>query len=109
MGIDGAGIAFLIVNVVELFFLIIVLKKYLNISPMNIFKTAYFPSMFIGLILAISSLFLRQFSESWLGLFLSVSAFEIIYIFLSYKTGIFGETEKNILLQLLTRVKKLVR
>jgi len=96
-GIEGAGIALLIANIVDLIFLIIVLKNYLKISPSYLFKVAYLTSLSIGLIMAICSLFLRPFAHTWMGLILSIGLFEILYITISYKLGVFGETEKRII------------
>jgi O-antigen/teichoic acid export membrane protein len=104
-GIEGAGVALLLANVVDLFFLIIVLKNYLEISPLKLFRTAYFTPLVIGFSLSICTYFLRPIAHTWLGLTLSISSFEVIYIFISFKTGVFGETEKSILLNFFKKKK----
>ena len=96
-GIEGAGFALLLTNIVDLIFLIIVLKNYLLISPSYLFKAAYLTPISIGLIMAICTLFLRPFAHTWIGLILSIGLFEILYITISYKLGVFGETEKRVI------------
>ena len=96
-GIEGAGFALLLTNIVDLIFLIIVLKNYLFISPSYLFKAAYLTPLSIGLIMAICTLFLRPFAHTWMGLILSIGLFEILYITISYKLGVFGETEKRVI------------
>jgi O-antigen/teichoic acid export membrane protein len=104
-GIEGAGIALLLANIVDLFFLIIVLKNFLNISPCYLFKSAYLTPLLIGFIMAICTLFLRPFAYSWMGLILSIGLFEILYITISYKLGVFGETEKRVIGDFVKRLR----
>jgi O-antigen/teichoic acid export membrane protein len=106
MGLEGAGLALLLTNIVDLFFLMIVLKYYLSISPLNLFKSAYLLPIIIGVILALCLFFLRSIAHTWLGFILSISLFESLYIFISFKTGVFGITEKNLILNLMRKLKK---
>jgi O-antigen/teichoic acid export membrane protein len=104
-GIEGAGIALLLTNIVDFIFLIIVLKNYLKISPSYLFKAAYLTPLLIGLIMAICTLFLRPFAHTWMGLILSIGLFEILYITISYKFGVFGETEKRVIGDFVKRLR----
>jgi O-antigen/teichoic acid export membrane protein len=97
MGIEGAGIALLLANIVDLFFLIIFLKHYIDISPFNLFRSAYFTPLIIGFTLAVCVFFLRSIAHTWIGLILSIGLFEILYILISYRVGVFGETEKRVI------------
>ena len=106
MGIEGAGVAFLLANIVDFFFLIFVLKRYLNISPYKIFRSAYLAPMAIGLILAILTLFLRPIAYTWIGLLASIGLFEILYILIGFRVGVFGETEKRIILDFVKKLKQ---
>jgi O-antigen/teichoic acid export membrane protein len=97
MGLEGAGVALLIANVVDIFFLIIVLKYYLHISPFGLFRSAYLSPLAIGFILTIITIFLRPLAHSWTGLITSIGIFELMYILISFKIGVFGETEKRVM------------
>lgn len=104
-GIEGAGIALLLANLVDLFFLIIVLKNYLEISPLKLLITAYFTPLLIGSILALCIFFLRPIANTWLGLTICITFFEVVYISISFKVGVFGESEKSIILNFIKKVK----
>ena len=104
-GIEGAGIALLLTNIVDFIFLIIVLKNYLKISTFYLFKVAYLTPLLIGLIMAICSLFLRPFAHTWIGLILSIGLFEILYITICNKLGVFGETEKRVIINFVKKLR----
>lgn len=97
LGLEGAGVALLVTNIVDLFFLVIVLKYYLHISPFELFRSAYLSPLAIGLALVIFTIFLRPMAHSWIGLITSIGIFEVLYILISYKIGVFGETEKRVI------------
>jgi len=105
LGIEGAGIALILTTIVDFIFLIIVLKKYLKISPMNLFLSAYLAPLTIGFILAVFILFFRTFAETWIGLIASIGLFEILYILMGFKFGVFGQTEKRVVLNFVNKLK----
>ena len=106
MGLEGAGIALLLSNIVDLFFLIVVLKYYLHISPFHLFRSAYLAPLAIGFTLAICTLFLRPIAHTWIGLIASISLFEAFFILISYRVGVFGETEKRVILDFVKKLKR---
>lgn len=97
MGLEGAGAALLVSNIVELFFLVFVSKCYLHISPFELFRSAHLPPIALGLALVILTIFLRPFAHSWIGLITTIGIFEVLYILIGYKMGVFGETEKRVI------------
>lgn len=106
LGIVGAGVALVLTNIIDFFFLIIVLRKYLKISPINLFRVAYFIPLLVGFILAVCLFFLRPVAQTWIGLVLSISLFEFLYILISFRIGVFGETEKKVLLEFFKKIKQ---
>jgi O-antigen/teichoic acid export membrane protein len=96
-GLNGAGFALILTNAVDLVFLIIVLKRFLKLSPYALFLSAYYPPLVLGIILAIVSFFIRPISCSWVGLIVAIGLFDIIYLVISFKINIFGEAEKLVI------------
>jgi len=107
-GLEGAGLALLLSNVIDLFYMRFVLQRYLHYPPITLFKNAYFAPMALGLVLGGLFIMLRPIAVSWAGLFAVVSVFELLYIAAGYKLGIFGETEKRAVSGLLQMVRKTV-
>jgi len=105
MGIEGAGLALLLANIVDVFFLLIVLKYYLHISAFKLILSAYMKPLAIGFSLAVFTIFLRPFAHSWIGLIISIGLFEVLYILLSYWFKVFGETEKLVILNFVRKLK----
>ncbi len=101
-GLKGAGMALLLTNLVDLSFLIVVLKYYLRISPFNLFLSAYFFPLIIGACLGFLAMFLRPISGTWIGLISSVIVFEVLYITIGIIGGLFNQTEKIALKNLLS-------
>lgn len=105
LDIEGAGFAFLIANIADFFFLIFVIKYYLKISPNKIFKSAYLTPIVIGIIIAFFLQFLRPITDSWIVLILLIGLYELLYIFIGFKAGVFGDTEKKIILNFVKKIK----
>lgn len=109
IGIEGAGIALLLANIIDLIFLRIVLKYYLEVQFRDLFQRAYLPPLVIGVFLGLLLIILRQtLSLSWLGLILSVGIYELIYVALGFRFKVFGQTEAIILSNNLKFLKKIL-
>jgi len=104
LGIEGAGIALIITNIVDFCFLVIVLKNFLQISTTNLFFSAYLPPLATGLFLAVFLFFSSTITDTWTGLIVSICIFEMVYIIIGFNVGIFGETEKQIILNFLKKL-----
>lgn len=98
VGIEGAGIALLLANIIDLMFLCIFLKYFLQVKFREILRKAYLPALTIGVILGLTLLIFRQVSSpSWLGLALAVGLYQIVYVAIGFRFKVFGETEAIIL------------
>lgn len=98
LGLEGAGWALLLTCGVDIVYLVIVLRFYLQIEPWQIFRHAYFKPMLLGMAFAGLAFLLRPFAISWLGLVLVAGALALVYFMAGFAIGIFGETEKKALL-----------
>lgn len=94
-GLEGAGLALLLTEAVDVIYLLIVLRRYLQISSRALFRTAYFKPIALGLALAALAFLARPLANSWIGLIAVVGGLELCYIGVGYWTGVFGETEKR--------------
>jgi O-antigen/teichoic acid export membrane protein len=97
-GLEGAGWALLLTCCVDIIYLILVLRLYLQIEPWYLFQRAYLKPMILGIGLAGVVFLLRPFATSWLGLGLVGSALGLAYVIAGFAIGVFGETEKQALL-----------
>ena len=95
LGIVGAGWALLLTCSVDIIYLVIVLRGYIQIGVMQLFRQAYLKSMALSVVLGALVWFTRPWGHSWLGLIAIISVMELVYIFIGFRLGIFGETEKR--------------
>lgn len=95
-GLEGAGWALLVTEIVDGVYLFVALRNYLQIKPLAIFRTAYLKPMVLGVMLGAVVWLARPLAHSWLGLTGVVGLLELIYISVGYWIGIFGETEKRV-------------
>jgi hypothetical protein len=61
-------------------------------------RFAYLKPVLLGLSIGAAILLINPLVNSWLSLILYVGLFELIYIPMSFLTGIFADTEKRALL-----------
>jgi O-antigen/teichoic acid export membrane protein len=108
LGLVGAGWALLLTCSVDIVYLVIVLRRYLQIAPLQLFERAYLKPMMLGIGLASLAFLLRPFATSWLGLGLVGAALAAVYLVAGFAIGVFGETEKRAVLGLLQIVRKTV-
>ena len=95
IGLEGAGLALLLTEAVDVIYLLVVLRRYLQISPRALFRTAYFKPIVLGLALAALAFLARPLANSWIGLIAVVGVLELCYVGAGYWAGVFGETEKR--------------
>jgi len=99
-GLEGAGWALLLTVIVDGIYLIVALRRYLQLSPLVMFRTAYLKPMALGTALGALAWLARPLAHSWFGLVTVISVLELIYISVGYRVGVFGETEKRALAML---------
>jgi len=100
LGIEGAGWALLLTCSIDIVYLVIVLRCYLQIGVMQLFRQAYFKPILLGIGFAGLAFLMRPFVTTWLGLGFTGSALGFSYIVAGFAVGIFGETEKRAVLEL---------
>lgn len=95
LGLEGAGWALLLTCGVDVVYLVIVVRRYLQMAPLQLFQRAYLKPMMLGTGFVGLAFLLRPFATSWLGLGLASSVLGLAYIIAGFGIGIFGETEKR--------------
>jgi O-antigen/teichoic acid export membrane protein len=108
-GLEGAGWALLLTCGVDVVYLAIVLRNYLQISPAALFRMAYLKPMALGVALAALALLARPLVVSWIGLGIVGVGLSMFYVVFGYRIGVFGETEKRAVVGLWQVVTKSVR
>jgi O-antigen/teichoic acid export membrane protein len=96
-GLNGAAIALLLSNGVDLIYLVVVLRHHLEVSPFALWRKAYRAPIALAVSLGLLSTLLRPLAASWAGLALVIVIFEFLYAAIGYSMGIFGETERRAL------------
>ena len=99
-GLEGAGWALLLTVIVDGVYLFVALRNYLHISPLVIFQTAYLKPIVLSVVLGALVWLARPLGHSWLGLIAITSVLELIYIFVGFRIGVFGDTEKRAMMGL---------
>lgn len=94
-GLEGAGWALLIGGAVEIIFTLYIVKRCLKINLGTLLRETYVKPLLLGVALALLSFSFRPYSQSWIGLILVTSLAALVYLMVSYRLGIFGETEKR--------------
>ena len=107
LGLEGAGWALLLTCTVDVIYFVIVLRRYLQISPLQLCRDAYLKPVILGVGFAGLVLLLRPFATSWLGLGLVGVVLALVYLATGFVTGVFGETEKRAMVGLLQAVRKI--
>lgn len=100
LGIEGAGWALLCTTVVDIIYLYIFLRYYIQIEPLLLLQKAYSKPMLFGLVFAGLTFFCRPFAISWIGFGGIGLGLTLIYFAAGYAIGVFGETEKRALIGL---------
>jgi O-antigen/teichoic acid export membrane protein len=108
LGLEGAGWALLLTCSVDVVYLIIVLRRYLQIAPWRLFQRAYLRPILLGIGFAGLAFLARPLATSWLGLGLVGVALASVYFAAGFAIGVFGETEKRAVAGLLQLVRKTV-
>lgn len=96
-GLNGAALALLLSNGVDLVYFLAVLRRHLHVSPLALWRKAYCAPTVLAVALGLLIMLLRPLASSWAGLALVVAMFECLYLAIGYFTGIFGETERRAL------------
>ncbi len=100
LGLEGAGWALLLTCSVDVTYLIIVVRRYLQIAPLQLFQRAYLKPMLLGIGFAGLAFLLRPLATSWLGLGLVVATLAAVYLSAGFAIGVIGETEKRVIADL---------
>jgi len=96
-GLVGAAWALLLTEIVDVIYLIVALRNYLQISPLALFRIAYLKPMALSAALGTLAFLARPLIASWIGLGVVGAGLSVFYIVAGYWIGVFGETEKRAL------------
>jgi O-antigen/teichoic acid export membrane protein len=99
-GLKGAGWALLLTVIVDVVYLIIASRNYLQLSPWVLFRSAHLKQVILCTTLGLLVWLARPLAHSWLGLTGVVIVLELLYVTVGYVIGVFGETEKRAVLGL---------
>lgn len=106
-GLIGAGYAILLTCIVDVIYFVFVLKRYLHIASIsNFLLTAYLKPILLTAGIAVLSFILSTFATSWFGLILIAIIITTTFIFFGFVIGVFGDTEKQVLLELIRLIKR---
>lgn len=108
LGMEGAGWALLSTCCIDVIYFVIIIRRYLQISPLKLFCSAYLKPLILGGILAGLAFISRPMAISWVGFGAIVLGLTLFYIATGYAIGVFGETEKRAMLGLWGIAKSLV-
>jgi O-antigen/teichoic acid export membrane protein len=97
-GLIGAGLGFLLANVVDMGFFLFVLRYYLKMSFRELFNYSYICPIIMGVVLCVVGLLFKPYVNTWLSLIASVGLLIAAYIIVGFAIGVYGETERAILL-----------
>jgi len=95
LGVEGAAWALLLTCRVDLVYLVIVLRRYLQISTLEPFQKAYLKPIVLSVILGALAFLGRPLAVSWIGLGTVGAGLGVFYVVVGYLAGVFGETEKR--------------
>ena len=107
MGLVGAGWALLSSCIVDIIWFIVVLLYYLQITSIGSFLVrAYLKPFLLTIGIAVVTILLRPFALSWSGLILVGAVISVVFISMGFIIGVFGETEKRALKEIVLVFKK---
>jgi O-antigen/teichoic acid export membrane protein len=109
LGLVGAGWALLLTCSVDVIYLVIVLRRYLQIAPLQYFQRAYLKPMLLGTGFAGLAFLARPFAISWLGLGLVGATLAVVYLVAGFAIGGFSETEKRVIAGLWRKILVLAK
>lgn len=105
IGIEGAGLSYIIALLPDLLFFIYAITWKLKFDVVVIFKNAYLKPMTLGLFLGGIIIPFRPYIQSWFTLALTVALFLVSYATIAFKMDIFGQTEKQAAIQALNKAR----
>jgi O-antigen/teichoic acid export membrane protein len=96
MGIIGAGWSLLITCVVDIAWFFYVISRYLKFHSIKDFLIySYLKPFMLSIIIVIIGYVLKQFADTWIGLVFVVTIISILFVFMGFLIGVFGDTEKR--------------
>lgn len=107
LGLIGAGWALLVTCIVDISWFIIVLLRFLHISSIvNFLLKVYLKPFILTFGIAIVSFFLCRFATTWLGIISVGITIGASFILFGFVFGVFGDTEKRALREIVQIFKK---
>jgi O-antigen/teichoic acid export membrane protein len=97
-GLIGAGLGFLLANVVDMGFFLFVLRYYLKMSFRELFNFSYICPIIMGVVLCVVGLLFKPYVNTWFFLITAVGLLSTAYIIVGFAIGVYGETERAVLL-----------
>jgi O-antigen/teichoic acid export membrane protein len=106
-GLVGAGWALLFTCIVDIVWFGFVLLRYLQITSIGHFLLkAYLKPLILTVGIVIVTFLLSPFAATWLGLILVGIAISVTFVFFGFIIGVFGETEKRALKEMIIVLKR---
>ncbi len=96
LGLIGAGLGFLLANVVDVGFFIFVLKNYLKLPFWQLFLYSYAYPLVMAILMCSIGLLIKPYLDNWFSLVAAAGLLSTAYIVGAFVAGVFGETEKKI-------------
>ena len=107
LGLLGAGWALLITCSVDIVWFLVVILRYLKITSLGYFlRNSYLKPLVLTFVIAIITFLLRPIAVNWLWLILVVIFIGLTFIVFGFILGVFGDTEKRALKEIVLVFKK---
>jgi O-antigen/teichoic acid export membrane protein len=107
-GMVGAGWAALATCSVDIVYFVIVLRRYVQIAPLDLLRKAYSRPIMLGIGFSGLAYLMRPMATSWLGLGVSGVVLCSTYGVVAFYYGVFGATEKRAIVGLWNSARSLV-
>jgi O-antigen/teichoic acid export membrane protein len=99
-GLIGAGWALLSVEAVDVVYLGLATQRYVGIPAGQLVRSAYIAPVCLSVLLGSGLWLARPYAYSWPGLVGASAIFELLYVVAGYRLGVFGETERRVVVDL---------
>jgi O-antigen/teichoic acid export membrane protein len=100
LGMEGAGWAVLSTCFIDVIYFVLVIRSYLQFPVIHLLHSAYLKPLMLGSVLGVLAFVSRPIAESWVGLSAVGLGLTIFYCLTGYAIGVFGETEKRVVVAL---------
>jgi len=103
LGIEGAALGVLSAGVVDIVYLSISLRKYMDVKFTDIALKSYAKPILLGMISASVIYYNRPLITDWLSFLLAGIVYSVLFLILGFAIKVLGEEEKRMIKNVLTR------